>query len=68
MFGPSANVMSFGAATPKATEQVSENGVIKERLTIPGLPPGKTPSVVLTVEDAVGRKVTAFTSITITPK
>lgn len=65
---PYRYVMSFGAATPKAAEQVSENGVIKERLTIPGLPPGKTPSVVLTVEDAVGRKVTAFTSITITSK
>jgi hypothetical protein len=65
---PYRYVMSFGAAAPKATEQVTENGLIKERLAIPNLPPGKSPSIVLTVEDAVGRKATAFTSITITGK
>jgi len=60
--------MSLGAATPKTSEQVTENGVVKERLTMPDLPPGKTPSVALSVEDAVGHKATAFTSISIARK
>lgn len=65
---PYRYTISFGTATPMPSEQVSENGVIRERLTIPNLPPGTSPHLVLSVEDAIGRKVTAFTSITINRK
>ena len=58
----------FEESNAKPTLQVSENGVIAEQLTVPELQPGRSLHILLTVEDALGRKAETAKTVQIVPR
>jgi len=65
---PYRYVITLDGGNGKETQQVSENGVISERITLPKEPRNKTHSLHLTVEDAVGQKAESATTIEALPR
>jgi hypothetical protein len=65
---PYRYTISFDESNLKSRSQVTENGVIAEQLTIPEFQPGTRPRITLTVEDALGRKAEATTTVQIAPR
>ena len=65
---PYRYVIVLDGGNGKETEHVSENGVISDRLTLPGASTTQAHSLHLTVEDAVGQKTETATTIEVPPK
>jgi hypothetical protein len=60
---PYRYVITLDGGMGKEPQHVSENGVISERVTLGNSSPNKTHSIHLTVEDAIGQKTEAATTI-----